>query len=115
MVSVPTFWQRNISLVRNYYPEWDSPLPVEDKNGWSSLNLPIDQEADYRYTVHAYNNGERQFGASRLQATENEHFWYCPYEPFGDLSRLEDGFLNDLQTLLAHDTRIRQRNGLMNT
>lgn len=104
-------------IIRSYYPEWrPSAEPVVESSQWAKLTLPLDADADFRFVVSEYRDGECQIGAQLTAASESEYFWYTAYEVGafpGDRNKLKKAFHDDLHRVLGHDTRVHQRNGLM--
>jgi hypothetical protein len=82
----------------------------------SSVDLPAPPEADYRF--HLTLRPERQIHANPLHLGEaHYYFWYRPFEEaeFGNsIEKLDGAFLETVERLVSHETRIVQKRGLLN-
>jgi hypothetical protein len=80
-----------------------------------SVKLPPAPAADYQFELTF--EPERQIHAQLLDASNQRiAFWYMPFEDaaFGDSpARLDEAFIQTLERLLSHETRIVQRRGLL--
>jgi len=98
----------------------DAPLqplltPVSGSRESSvSTDLPLPVGADYRFNL--YLRPERQIHARLLNADPNAYFWYMPFEDAAfkySVEALDAAFLQTIEHLVQHETRIIQRRGLL--
>ena len=107
------FDNRTMELLETYYPGFK---PTITRNGdFLSFSLPADNESEYSFVLTEF-VGERQITAKRVQSPPGEYFWYHQFESADykdDVSRLTDAFNKKLAIILSHDTRVRQRVGIV--
>ncbi|HUR37015.1 MAG TPA: hypothetical protein VM009_04305 [Terriglobales bacterium] len=109
---------RTLALLARYLPTF---LPtVEAGKGedirWERLDLPLAEGADYSWVLYEYSNGDKHIYAKRKGATSDEYFWYLPIELAGfgnDKEEVTKEYLEILENVLAHATRITQKRGLL--
>lgn len=77
------------------------------------INLPSPEGADYRFILWL-GSGEKQISASLLTSEENLYFWYRPFEgaEFRSPEKLNKAFIEVVEVILKHNTRIVQKRGL---
>jgi hypothetical protein len=81
-----------------------------------SIELPTAPQADYRFVLHL--QPEKQVSA-RLPQSDATHyyFWYQPFEDAAfrnSAEKLDNAFIETVEKLVRHETRIRQKRGLLN-
>jgi hypothetical protein len=76
------------------------------------IDLPPPEGADYRFTLWL-GSGEKQISACLLGGS-NTYFWYMPFEEvsFRSVAQLNKAFIEVVDLLMRHPTRIQQRRGL---
>jgi len=83
-----------------------------------SVALPVPPEAEYRFVLTL--GPERQIHATLVSSPESklkEYFWYRPFEDaeFKDrMEKLDAAFIDTIEKLVFHETRIVQKRGLLN-
>jgi hypothetical protein len=84
-------------------------------SGYWVLEWPAAPNADYRFGAYVYADGEVNSFAKRIEASEDEYFWYISYErpDYDSIAILHKSFLDDLRPLLASCTRIKHQKGLL--
>lgn len=75
------------------------------------FEFPIPADADYRFVVFVYSDGEAQICANRVGSDLHEYFWHMPKElpDYPSVADLHAELLEHLSDLLTHPTRIIQR------
>jgi len=86
--------------------------PVTDGPSYH-IHLPLPAGAEYRFTLWL-GGGEKQITASLLGAHEATYFWHMPFEQAGFPSKeqLNKAFLDAVNLIVHHNTRIEQIRGL---
>lgn len=109
--------QHTISWLANTLP--DTEIRLTEETGVSSVDLPFAPDADYRFRLWFYDDGERGITAEPLVsrfgkiATEVA-FWSWPFELaefHGSVADLAQYFDEQLRLLLPVPTRVRQHRG----
>jgi hypothetical protein len=79
-------------------------------------HLPLPAGAEYRFTLWL-GCGEKQISARLLTADETAYFWYMPFEEaaFRSAEQLNRAFLDAVELIIRHNTRIEQKRGLFST
>ena len=77
------------------------------------IHLPLPAGAEYRFTLWV-GGGEKQITARLLTADQTAHFWYLPFEEadFHTGEQLNKAFLDAVEQIACHNTRIEQKRGL---
>lgn len=77
------------------------------------IELPPPVGADYCFTLWL-GSGEKQISARLLNAEKSLYFWYRPFEDaeFRSAERLDKEFLETVEVIIRHNTRIEQKRGL---
>jgi len=78
------------------------------------IELPPPEGADYRFILWL-GSGEKQISARLLTSDETTHFWYRPFEDaeFRSAEQLDKAFLETVEVIMRHNTRIEQKRGLL--
>jgi hypothetical protein len=94
--------------------------PVLRPLSWSaypsvSVALPVPAGAEYGFKL--YFQPERQISARLLVADGTYYFWYMPFEDAAfrnSVEELDAAFVQTIEHLVWHETRIVQKRGLIN-
>ena len=77
------------------------------------IELPPPAGADYCFILWL-GSGEKQISARLLNADKPSYFWYRPFEDaeFRSAEQLDKAFLEAVEVIIRHNTRIEQTRGL---
>jgi hypothetical protein len=77
------------------------------------IELPPPAGADYCFTLWL-GRDEKQISARLLKSDQSSYFWYRPFEEaeFRSARRLNEAFLEAVELIMLHNTRIEQKRGL---
>jgi hypothetical protein len=77
------------------------------------IELPPPSGADYCFTLWL-GSGEKQISSRLLNADKASYFWYRPFEEaeFRSAEQLSKAFLEAVELIVRHNTRIEQKRGL---
>ncbi len=78
------------------------------------VELPVPAGADYQFILWL-GRGEKQISARLLAQTAPTYFWYMPFEEvtFRSAAELNKAFIEVVDQIMRHHTRIEQRRGLL--
>ena len=96
------------------------PILKEHSHGMRSVSveLPAPQGGEYQFILTL--QPERQIHARlvrHLDTQRNNYFWYRPFEDAefrGSIEKLDAAFIETIEKLVRHETRILQKRGLLN-
>jgi hypothetical protein len=106
-----------VDFVRGVLPSVVVEADAQQEPGVSGqsyhIELPPPAGADYCFTLWL-GSGEKQISARLLNAEKYWYFWYRPFEDaeFRSAERLDKAFLETVEVILRHNTRIEQKRGL---
>jgi hypothetical protein len=109
-----------VALVRRLLPsavvETDAKRESDTHTPSYHIHLPLPVGAEYRFTLWlgCLGYGEKVIRA-RLTTDEAAHFWYMPFEEaaFRSAEQLNEAFLDTVELIIRHNTRIEQKRGLI--
>ncbi len=108
---------RTLAMLRKHLPAFTPVVQSGEgeDTGWEHLNLPSAPGADYHFELYEYSNGEKHICARRCEASEKEYFWYSAHELYlgKDAEAVAREYLDDLEKLISHPTRIKQVRGIL--
>jgi len=104
-----------LALLRSLDFDLDVRLDLQDS--FCAIHLPQARDADYRFIIHVYEDGEPQIGAVLVDGYPEAYFWYWPFEEpdFDSPDRRRSEFLSAVRRLLTSRSRIRQKRGWLTT
>ena len=107
--------ERTISLVRSLDPALS--VRFDQEQSFCAIQLPPARDAEYRFALYFYENGEPQICATLVSGDPRAYFWHWPFEEpdFDTSAERECAFLAAVRQVLASHTRIRQKRGLLTT
>lgn len=120
LAMISTIDNKALVLLKLLLPDFNpviQPVKSSEDNGVEigKVDLPLGAGADYFFQLWSYGDCERQICARRVNSrSDDEYFWYRPLEMgefAGSSQDLSDTFCEELEALLAHQTRIVQRKG----
>lgn len=102
----------SIEVVRRYLPAFEPT--IERCPGYLSFGLPIPEDAECRFFVYLYSEGEPQIAAEPV-SREASFFWYYAFElpDFDSPQHQATAFLAELDRVLTADTKIIERQGFL--
>ena len=90
-------------------------LEIETHNQYEIVRLPAASEADYKFLLYVYSDGERGLAASLQAQNDSLYFWTRQLElsEFSDARTLQEEFLRLVSVILESPTRITQKRGVL--
>jgi hypothetical protein len=105
-----------VDFVRGLLPSVVVEADAKQEPGVSGqsyhIELPPPAGADYRFTLWL-GSGEKQISTRLLNSDKSSYFWYQPFEEaeFRSADRLNKAFLEAVEVIMRHNTRIEQKRG----
>ena len=106
-----------VDFVRGLLPSVVVEADAKQQPGVSGqsyhIEMPPPAGADYCFTLWL-GSGEKQISARLLNADKSSYFWYRPFEDaeFRSAEQLDKAFLEAVEVIIRHNTRIEQKRGL---
>lgn len=107
-----------VDFVRSLLPSVVVEADTEQERGVQGqsyhIELPPPAGADYRFVLWL-GSGEKQISARLPASEEAANFWYRPFEEaeFGSAEQLTKAFIEVVELIMRHNTRIEQKRGLL--
>ena len=104
-----------LALLRSLDPDLD--VRLDQHESFCAVHLPPARDAQYRFVLYIYEDGEPQIAAALVDGDPEAYFWYWPFEEpdFDSPEERQSEFLSAVHQLLTSRSRIRQKRGWLNT